>query len=469
MKAVLEQLSDPVARALSGRAPGGLLLAASGGTDSTALALVVAHLVAGGRTAGPLTLGHIDHGLHDHRRRAAQQVARLARELGVGFLEARIAAPRESPNEASLRDARYGALEQLATSASASTLLTAHHWDDQLETVLFRSLRGAGPAALAGIPAARQLSPGLTVLRPLLTVRRRQLEQLVADAGTPIVEDPSNADTAHTRNLLRHVLLPGLRRRHGARVDEVLSGVAAAAREVSTLLDRGCARVIQRRVRAVTPWRAELILDHGDEPVPFVEETIRRLLRSVARAEPPWSTVQRACSLLRGPSGARVHGPRQPLIERTRDGLLLVDPSRAGTPPTSAQPLVPGDEPQRFGTTEWAISATAAGSPPTTRHPDPERATLDPDAAPMPWRIRARRPGDRFWPLGMPGPVDLRSFEIGRHLCRYDRDRLPLVVDAHDRVIWVPGVEISHHARLRESSGRCVELTGGVAASARSY
>lgn len=470
MKTVLDQLTDPVARALAGRADGGLLVAASGGVDSTALALLLARLAATDRLSGPLTLGHVDHGVQSHSRSAAIQVAELARRLGIRSQERRLSLGPGPHSEQTLRDARYAALEQMATDLGVQTLVTAHHADDQLETVLFRALRGAGPAGLAGIPVSRPLGPGLTVMRPLLEVPRGQLEDLIAESGEPVVEDPSNRNLRFTRNRLRHEVLPRLRHRHGTRIiDDTLRQLADAAREVATRLEQAAVRLLRDRAQAVAPWRLELRISAGQEPRPFLAEAVRRLLSRVAQTEPPWTAVERATDLIAHSAGSRLHGPGQPLVERTRTGLLFVDLERAGQPPSSSQLLEPGGGAQRFGTTEWVVTAHSATAPPAAVTSDRGQASLDPDRAPLPWRIRRRRAGDRFWPLGMPGPVDLRGFTLSRHLPRYDRERVPLVVDARDQVIWVPGVEISHHARLLTTSERCVELTGGVAAAARSY
>ena len=89
------------------------------------------------------------------------------------------------------------------------------------------------------------------------------------------------------------------------------------------------------------------------------------------------------------------------------------------------------------------------------------RALLDPRGAPRPWRLRRLEPGDRFWPLGAEGSLDLRHFLQRRHLPRFDRERLPLLVDAGEAVLWIPGIEVAEPARLRLNTRRCVELRAG--------
>ena len=89
------------------------------------------------------------------------------------------------------------------------------------------------------------------------------------------------------------------------------------------------------------------------------------------------------------------------------------------------------------------------------------RALLDPRTAPLPWRLRTRRPGDVFQPLGHPQAIDLRRFLQSRHVPRFDRDRLPLLVDGVDRILWIPGVEVGEGVRLQLNSRRCIEVQAG--------
>ena len=89
------------------------------------------------------------------------------------------------------------------------------------------------------------------------------------------------------------------------------------------------------------------------------------------------------------------------------------------------------------------------------------RVLVDPRRLPTPWRLRTRRPGDLFQPLGQARPLELRRFLQGRHVPRFDRDRLPLLVDGNDQILWVPGVEVSEVARLQLNTRRTIEVTAG--------
>lgn len=164
--------------------------------------LLLAHAANGSE----LAVASVNHGL---RAEAASEVAlveRLCAELGVGFTAIDVElAPGNL--QARARDARYEALGQWAAGNAIGAIATAHHADDQAETLLMRLNRGSGLAGLAGVRAATTL-PGreIALIRPLLGWRKAELEQIVADAGITPASDPSNADERFDRARIRAAL-----------------------------------------------------------------------------------------------------------------------------------------------------------------------------------------------------------------------------------------------------------------------
>ncbi|MGH8454045.1 MAG: tRNA lysidine(34) synthetase TilS, partial [Nevskiales bacterium] len=176
---------------LPGPGTGGrYLLAYSGGLDSTVLlhALVRAGLPA------PLEAIHIHHGLQPAADRWPGHCQRVCQQLGIPLTVLEVTpvrGPRLSP-EAEARRARYDALR--SAMRSGDVLLTAHHLDDQAETLLLQLLRGAGPRGLAAMPTLSEFPPGWHA-RPLLACSRMALETYARQHGLEWVEDPSNTDT----------------------------------------------------------------------------------------------------------------------------------------------------------------------------------------------------------------------------------------------------------------------------------
>ncbi|MFM1872786.1 MAG: hypothetical protein RL398_2208 [Planctomycetota bacterium] len=468
-----QRLLDGTSRCLSRYEPAvaerPLLAAVSGGVDSTALLFALVRLRDEGRLFSPVHAAHIDHGVRPDSREAARKVVDLCDRLDVPITVRTLNLPPERRSERDLRDARYEALGQIAVAIGAGALATAHHADDNLETVLFRMMRGTGPRGLAGIPEARWADPSRRVLlvRPFLRSRRSTLENALEELGQhEVAPDSTNFDLRYARNRIRHETMPQLREQLGIGLDVALMTVTSSARAATEILEAQARRILIERSRNRMSWRLELDLRAIDgDSRPFVTEALRQAhIELHPRAEAPLGAwLQRATALLDQPDGKRVAGRGGILVERTRHGLLLIDTDRCGAPPADgADAALPIDDGRvRFGHTEWLITAGTHPQPPLAPSPAAAgrfRALIEPSQAPMPWRLRTRRPGDVFQPLGAKAPQDLRRFLQSRHLPRFDRDRLPLVVDAEDRILWIPGIEIAERVRLQLSTRRCIEL-----------
>ncbi len=194
---------DPQALFSSFSGARGLLLAVSGGPDSLALM----HLAAQwrGRRRTPIAVAVVDHGLRPQAAREAGQVADWARELGFDahVLVWRGDKPKSRIQERA-RQARYDLLAACARDVGADHILTAHHADDQAETILFRLSRGSSIAGLAGM-AEKTALQGLVLARPLLGLPKRSLVDFCRDRGLDFFEDPSNLDPSFARAKIRRL------------------------------------------------------------------------------------------------------------------------------------------------------------------------------------------------------------------------------------------------------------------------
>ncbi len=184
------------------------LIAFSGGLDSTALL----HALVALKPVTPLLALHLNHGLHPEAGRWSQWCQAKSEQLGIGFLglEARVSLHSAEGLEAAAREARYQAFAGVIQPGDI--LLTAHHQEDQAETLLLNLLRGSGPAGLAAMPPCRPFGGGY-LARPLLGVRRQILRQYLEGQGLDWLQDPSNTDERFERNFLRHSVMPLLSQR----------------------------------------------------------------------------------------------------------------------------------------------------------------------------------------------------------------------------------------------------------------
>ncbi|MEA2689353.1 MAG: tRNA(Ile)-lysidine synthase [Candidatus Eremiobacteraeota bacterium] len=211
-------------------------IACSGGPDSIALASLADRLAR--EDAYDVVLVHVNHGV---RASAAQDecvVLSAGARLGRRVLVARPDVARD--DEATLRDARYAALAQLARDAGAQLVATAHTAEDQTETVLLALFRGTGLAGLAGMPPRRPLGDGVELVRPLLRVTHAQLATELRRSGLPYALDPTNAQQRYRRNALRAPL--DALRAEFPHLDRAVARCAAIVRDEIEGTDRAHAR-----------------------------------------------------------------------------------------------------------------------------------------------------------------------------------------------------------------------------------
>ncbi|MDP1969028.1 MAG: tRNA lysidine(34) synthetase TilS [Burkholderiaceae bacterium] len=235
--------SNPCDAALQALQPAFPLgVAYSGGADSTALLHAAAR-----RWPGRVAALHVHHGLQaaadDFLCHAQSQCDAMGVPLHVAHVDARHG-PGESPEDAA-RKARYQALAQLAQRHGMASVALAQHADDQVETVLLALSRGAGLPGLAAMAADFERHD-VAFVRPILSIGSQAIRQWLNDAGVAFIEDPSNADTAYTRNRIRHELLPSLER-HFPQFRETFARSARHAAQAQSLL----AEVAEDDLRAV--------------------------------------------------------------------------------------------------------------------------------------------------------------------------------------------------------------------------
>jgi tRNA(Ile)-lysidine synthase len=192
---------DRFAADLSRITPGGRLgVAVSGGPDSLALLLLAA-----AARPGEVEAATVDHGLRPDSGEEARMMARLCAGMDVPHVTLPVTVTPAASLQAKAREARYAALAGWAKERGLSAIATAHHADDQAETILMRLARGAGLGGLAGVRERRVLG-GAMLVRPLLGWRKQELAAIVASAGLTAIDDPANRDVRHNRTRVRGLL-----------------------------------------------------------------------------------------------------------------------------------------------------------------------------------------------------------------------------------------------------------------------
>ena len=290
-----------------------LLIAVSGGPDSTAL-LVMAAEWAKRRGKTRIEAATVDHGLRPESANEAKAVGEICARLKVGHrvLQWKGAKPTSRLQERA-REARYRLLVDHARAIGADAIMTAHHADDQAETVLFRLLRGSGVAGLRGMDLVTARD-GMTIARPLIGLKKHDLIDFAKARGAPFVDDPSNADPRFARTRLRTLLA---RLGEEGLDAEALDRLARRARETEEALAHLTAEV-DARVGSEGMLDARALFA---APIAIVRRILARRIAEAGGAMRPasgsrrskrwrraWATLSRSAEPTAPMSGARSFG-----------------------------------------------------------------------------------------------------------------------------------------------------------------
>jgi tRNA(Ile)-lysidine synthase len=400
-----------------------LVVAVSGGFDSTALLLVMS-----GLPGFEIVAGHLNHHLRGEESDGDERYVReLCERLNVPVIgeDGTISEERtrDVGIEAAAREVREGKLQAIRERADAAYIATAHQKNDQAETVLMRLFTGSGLAGLRGIHPIRDDG----FVRPMLQATRAEIEAYLRERGETPRADRMNADPRFLRVQVRKTLSE-----YEPWVIENLAVVANAAQErwpgvkrriddaedVETTEDETRFRTLPK-----DPWlRRALLHRHIRRLDPEARDVSRNDLE---RIEQHLDTLQR--------------------LTVTKNLELVGTPLRLRKIPHR---LVAFEYPLNSGEQVHIAEIDATVS----IGDDGEQPFMLPKGAQPAFVIRNRRNGDRFHPLGAPGSKKLKDFLIDRKIPAEQRDRLPLLV-WNGEIVWVAGVEVSERFKVRDEGG----------------
>jgi tRNA(Ile)-lysidine synthase len=440
-------------------APGdAVLVAVSGGPDSVALL----HLFAARATAWRLRLGvaHLDHGLRKESEQDADFIRQLAARLSL-TLHAERADVRDLQRrwrlsiEAAGRKARYRFFQETAGRHGYGKVALAHHADDNAETFLLNLLRGSGRLGLGGMPPMREGC----YIRPLIRATRTDILEYLERGNLPALTDPTNADRGFLRNRIRHELIPLLERYYRPGVRAVLARSAEVLRDEEGWIESLVQPIFEGLVMARRPGRLTLGAAALRGLAPAVQRRAVRLgLRGIQDGLGRLALVhiEAILALAKRPGdGGPLHLPGGLRVRRQGDALTMAraDAGLIGDSPS----IECGDysyDLDRCGVLTLretgdsiALSEIERDAVVDPAAAGPLTAFLDGAAVEFPVTVRNFRPGDRFAPLGAGGTQKLKKFFIDNKVAREQRRRCPLLL-SRDRILWVAGYRIDHHARL---------------------
>jgi tRNA(Ile)-lysidine synthase len=414
------------------------VIALSGGLDSAVLAHALA--TTRERHGKSLLAVHVDHQLNPESGDWTDHCRRLAGTLGIEFIAESVSVDAADAGglEAAARKVRYEALAP--HTGNGDWLLSAHHRNDQAETLLLNLMRGSGPAGLAGIG---QLTPfaGGWLARPLIDVSRVALQGYAEQHELRWIDDPSNEDQRFDRNYLRHAVLPSLEQRWPG-VVERLARSAGFAAEATLMLDELAAIDLQGVGGRATRIEIEGLLALSDARQ-------RNLLRyAVRQAGLPAPGAARLATVL--DSVLRAREDAQPLVawdgaevRRYRGKLYLLPPLVEQTWPAEGRPFAAA--PVELGP-DMGVLRLAPGAPRGLSGSILERGLC----------VRTRMGGEEIKPIGQAHTKKLKKLLQEKGVVPWMRERLPLVY-AGDELVAVADLWIAADAASEPGAAVCWE------------
>ena len=419
-----------------------LLVAVSGGCDSTVLASVMGEIAR--RWSLKLVLAYVHHGLRSAADEEAVFVEELARKMHATSTTSIIPVKEAHEREASslqdvARRLRYEALEALRREHDAHAVLLAHHADDQAETVLANFLRGAGVRGLAAM-----LPVHGTLVRPFLGEARETLEQWAREREIRWCHDASNDSDVYSRNALRHHVIPAIRSHAGAAWPAVATDTARLFQSLDTFLEAHvshlsatCMRLTENAVfLAVQP-----LLGYFEyEQLAVLRHALSRVRGSTGQYDEVFSLRQ----LIDAPPGKRAVLRGGFHAFREKEHIVIQRPLS----PQETCDVTP-DTRIKYGSASFSIERCERDV--ITFHRDDSVEFIDLDRAGKTLQVRPWTEDDSFTPLGSDAPARVGSFLAAAGFSLRVRRNIPVLSGSHG-IIWVCGVRLADGAAITEDT-----------------
>ncbi len=432
-----------------------ILVGLSGGPDSVALLSVLCKL----RRSMKLQLHavYINHGL---RPKAAAKEERfctnLCKKLSVKLSIKRADIPSVARRtkrgiEETARDVRYCIYHELADSMGCTKIALGHHADDNIETILFRILRGTGRTGLLGIPIQRG-----RIIRPLLQSTKKEILDYVKKEKLRFCIDESNASEEYSRNYLRNRLLPDIRKRLNPAVDSALLNLADTLAAEESFLAEYTSVKIKKMLNRTVGGKNELDLTiFRTYDVCLRRRLLRHCIADCLRlgAMPGKEVIDRLDSLAID-GGKAISLPGHMQAELVDDKLVVYRKVKV----SYCERLAPG-QPCRLERPRLTLRCRQQpmNEVKVTRERRARTVLMDLASLSLPLVVRNVCPGDRFRPLGMRGSRKVADYLIDRKVGRVYRDEIPLVCDKKG-IVWLVGFEIADRVKVGRSTKEVLKV-----------
>lgn len=438
---LLQQLKKHIERYRLSSQKDTLLLAVSGGIDS----IVLCELC---KQAGwPFAIAHCNFQLRgEESERDEQFVRSLGEKYGVEVLVKRFdtnayANKQKLSIQEAARELRYRWFAQVREERDFAYIVLAHHAGDNMETLLMNFFRGTGLQGLTAIPEGDTTN---RLLRPLLNIRRKEIEAFAQENYLQWVEDSSNSSTKYTRNFFRHELIPAIKKVY-PQVEENLLDNIERFKKINTLYQLSVEKlkqeVCERQLNEVRiPIRKLMKYENTS--------LIFEIIKEFGFGE---KQVQEVVKLTEAESGKFIANEKYQII-RHRNWLIIAPKL------SEAHTIAIEKEQQQVGFSNGLLELQWLSVAKFSLDKSPATAQLDAKHIEFPLLLRKWKPGDYFYPLGMRKKKKLARFFIDQKLSKNQKENV-WVVESNKKIIWVVGLRIDDRFKIEPSTKQVLQLT----------
>ncbi len=421
------------------------------------------------RNRWTLHVAHINHLLRGTASDADEAlVCRWARKHSLRMhCERRDIAATARKHKQSIEDAarrvRYAHFEKVAKKTGATKIVLAHTADDQAETLLWRLLRGS-VQGLAGMPTQRALSSDekIMVVRPFLSVRKRDLISFLKEEKIPFRLDASNRNAQFTRNKIRNKLIPDLERGFNPQLVATLNATARALAHQNDLLAKLTQKSLSKGILRVGKSAATLNVKQLAKQHPALQAEILKKAYEASGADREKlknDHIQQMIGMVGRLPGSKELHLGNTRIRREQDSIVFSSRthSHRGTPPLWRNYVIlsEGKDLARQSGSFASLRMTASRS---ASQKNTYEEFFDKDTLALPLRLRPRKPGDRYQPIGLKGTKKIKDILMDQKIPLSERNNVPVLVDARNRICWLAGYRIAEFCKVRPRTRNVLRL-----------
>ena len=447
-----------------------VVLAVSGGADSTALLYAMQALKAENMFRAQLLCAHINHQLRGAEADSDEafvvaEIAKLKLHGVTKHVDVRgFARDHKLSIETAARQCRMKALMDIAKANECDRIATAHQKNDNAETVLHRFVRGTGFRGLGGIWPKRLFAEEVTFIRPMLCVTREEVIEYLQSQNLTWRQDRTNVDCTYRRNFIRRRLIPALQRDCRDPVVETLSELARSARQ---LYGRICERAdeVWPELAEYADERVTLDLKKfNTQPPPVKIELIRRSLTYIGCGQS--GLTRRHYERIVQFAGQNVTGKRIELpdgfVAQRQYGNMIFSPKVQSSGRVGLSPQVELNIPGKTKFGKYMIEAFISTVEQNTVEKLITTRTsyvecFDLEKVKLPLSVRFRQSGDRFVPLGLDAKKKIGKFLTAQHVPHEIRKKVVLITD-REKIIWVWPIRISERTKVTPGTRQILQL-----------